>query len=111
MRSRALLSRAAESVFWACRYIERAENIARSIEVNWNLILDSPISAEEQWAPLYQVTGDAELFEKKYKEPTSRNVMRFLTFDRDYPNSIISCLSARQHTPALAKSNYHDGTL
>lgn len=94
MRRRALLSRAAEAVFWASRYVERAENIARSIEVNWNLILDSPIRDQEQWAPLYQVTNDSEAFEAKYKSATGKNVMRFLTFDTDYSNSILSCLYA-----------------
>lgn len=94
MRRKALLSRAADAVFWACRYVERAENIARSVEVNWNLILDSPTRDGEQWAPLYQVTGDEAKFAAKYSRATAKNVMRFLTFDNDHPNSILSCLGA-----------------
>ncbi len=41
---------------------------------------------------MVQVTGDHEEFERRYKEYNEENVIRFLAFDRDYPNSIISCL-------------------
>jgi uncharacterized alpha-E superfamily protein len=88
----ALLSRAAESVFWACRYVERAECTARIIDVNLNLLLDSPIRAKDQWSPLFQVTGDEEAFYKRFDRATQANVMRFLTFDPSYGNSIVSCL-------------------
>ncbi len=92
MRKGPLLSRVAESVYWASRYIERAENTARTIEVNLNLLLDLPGHDADQWAPLYQISGDEEAFKAKGEKPTAANVMKFLTFDEGYPNSIISCL-------------------
>ena len=88
-----MLSRAAESIYWMNRYVERAENVARFIGVNLTLMLDSS-SREQQWWPLVNTTGDHEDFEKRYKFATEENVLRFLTFDRDNPNSIISCLRA-----------------
>lgn len=94
MRQRALLSRAAESVFWANRYIERAENVARAIEVNLNLTLDMRQHGGDQWAPLYQIAGDDEAFQSRYDQPTAAHVMRWLTFDAENPNSILSCLAA-----------------
>jgi len=94
LRRRALLSRAAECLFWAFRYVERAENIARAIDVNLNLTLDQPGNTADQWAPLYQVTGEEIEFVKRYEKATPANVMRFLTFDSTYSNSILSCLLA-----------------
>lgn len=92
MRKGPLLSRVAESVYWASRYIERAENTARTIEVNLNLLLDLPGQQADQWAPLYQISGDEEAFKSRNEKPTAANVMKFLTFDESYPNSIVSCL-------------------
>jgi len=89
-----MLSRVANSVYWMCRYIERAENVARFISVNLNLLLDLPLEEGHQWQPLISITGDRELFEQNYDSCTQENVIKFLTFDRNYPNSIISCLQA-----------------
>lgn len=89
-----MLSRVADSIYWMSRYVERAENVARYIDVNLNLMLDSPGGADQQWQPLVNITGDHVDFAKRYNEATERNVIHFLTFDRDNPNSIISCLRA-----------------
>ena len=88
-----MLSRVAESLFWMSRYVERAENVARFVDVNLNLMLEVG-SAEQQWLPLVAITGDHETFEKKYGTPTQESVIQFLTFDEENPNSIISCLRA-----------------
>ncbi|MEM7625805.1 MAG: alpha-E domain-containing protein [Planctomycetota bacterium] len=88
-----LLSRVANSIYWMSRYIERAENIARFIDVNLQLSLDQFTSAGDPWAPLIEVTGDAEDFKSRYDRPTRANVMRFLTLDRAYPNSIANCIT------------------
>ena len=37
-----MLSRVAERIYWMARYLERAENTARIINVNSNLLLDLP---------------------------------------------------------------------
>lgn len=89
-----MLSRVADSLYWMSRYVERAENVARFIDVNLHLILDLPAGASEQWEPLVITTGDDELFAKRYGSPTREHVIQFLTFDRENPNSIIACLRA-----------------
>ena len=98
-----MLSRTADSIYWMCRYIERAENIARFINVNWGLMLDMPAAGQQpQWMPLIQASGDMDAFKEKYGEATKENVIRFLTFDRDYPNSILSCLhGARENARTI----------
>jgi uncharacterized alpha-E superfamily protein len=87
-----MLSRVADSIYWLNRYIERAENVARFVDVNLNLMLDVPASVLQQWEPLVLTTGDLEQFKERYGEATAENVIRFLTFDTEYDNSIISCL-------------------
>ncbi len=77
-------------------YLERTENVARFIDVNLSMLLD--LSWESQlgnpWQPLVNITGDDEFFREKYKEATAENVIQFHTFDLEYPNSILSCLTA-----------------
>jgi uncharacterized alpha-E superfamily protein len=97
-----MLSRVANSIYWMCRYIERAENVARFISVNLNLLLDMPSERGKHWEPLVMITGDQELFEEHYSDPTQEAVIHFLTFDRQYPNSILSCLaSARENARSI----------
>ena len=97
-----MLSRVANSIYWMCRYIERAENVARFISVNLNLQLDLPREKDKHWEPLVATTGDHELFGRNYNDYTEQEVIQFLTFDRDYPNSIISCLyGARENARSI----------
>jgi len=90
-----MLSRVADSIFWMSRYIERAENVARFIDVNLQLAMDvgvEGVRAVDQWAPLVVTTGDDELFRELYGEPDRQKAIEFLTFDQRNPNSILSCL-------------------
>lgn len=89
-----MLSRVADSVYWMSRYVERAENVARFVDVNLQLMLDAPGDHEQQWLPLVNTTGDHKNFAKRYQTATQENVLHFLTFDLDNPNSIIQCLRA-----------------
>ena len=76
------------------RYVERADNVARFIDVNLKLMLDQPEGYEQQWGPLVNTTGDQETFEKRFGKPDQQKVIWFLTFDPENPNSILSCLQA-----------------
>ena len=92
-----MLSRVADSLYWMSRYAERAENIARILDVNLQLMLDLPkLDPEEQkalWGPVLRSTGDHEDFYKHYKETTSENVIDFLTLHAKNSNSIINCIT------------------
>lgn len=93
-----MLSRVADSIYWMSRYIERAENIARFIDVNLNLAIDLGPEMERQWDPLIYTSGDHEAFRARYADTNQSNVLQFLTFDETNPNSILSCLqSAREN--------------
>ncbi|MDB2414874.1 alpha-E domain-containing protein [Rickettsiales bacterium] len=94
-----MLSRVASSIYWMSRYLERADNVARFIDVNARLILDMGWERETaQWDPLVKASGDEGDFNKRYMEYSEKNVVRFLTFDDKNPNSILSCVqNAREN--------------
>ena len=94
-----MLSRVADSLYWMSRYAERAENIARILDVNLQLMLDLPkLGQEEQkalWEPVLRSTGtgDHQEFFEHYKVTSSDNVIDFLTLNPKNPNSIINCVT------------------
>lgn len=89
-----MLSRVANSIYWMARYVERAENVARFIDVNLQLMAEIP-DEQKQWSPLIFASGDEEGYHKKHDEVYDQTrVINYLTFDRDNPNSIVNCLSA-----------------
>ncbi|HVE42668.1 MAG TPA: alpha-E domain-containing protein [Planctomycetota bacterium] len=89
-----MLSRAADSIYWIGRYLERAENVARFIDVNLHHMLDLPPGTPEQWKPLVAVTGDLYRFLERYETTTRETAIKFLTFDDGNPNSLLSSLRA-----------------
>jgi uncharacterized alpha-E superfamily protein len=88
-----MLSRVASSVYWIGRYMERAENTARIINVNTNLVLDTPKGMSPGWDPLVMITGGQELFARQYPEPNERNVIRFLLTDAGNGVSVLYALT------------------
>lgn len=100
-----MLSRVADSIFWMSRYLERAENVARFIDVNLNLTLDLGESIGEQWDPLVATTGDHAAFRERFGVATQENVLAFLTFDAKNPNSILSCLRSARDNARTVREN------
>jgi uncharacterized alpha-E superfamily protein len=102
-----MLSRAANSIYWMSRYLERADNVARFINVNLHLMLDLSVETASQWMPLVVTTGGEKLFKEQYGENagTQENVLQFLIFDQSNPNSIASCVrSARENARSVRQS-------
>lgn len=100
-----MLSRVANSLYWINRYMERAENYARFIDVNFNLILDLPPDVPEQWEPLVITMADDKLFRKYFDKPTRENVLFFMTFDTRNPNSILTSLfQARENARTIRET-------
>jgi len=101
-----VLARVVENVYWLTRYLERAENTARIIGVNTNLLLDLPGGIAPGWLPLVDISGNrAEfdaLFEGKATRGEERDVVNFLIADKKNPGSICSSLhSARDNARTL----------
>lgn len=98
-----MLSRVANCIYWLNRYIERAENYARFMDVNFNLSLEMPPHVSEQWLPLVMSSGDWELFKKHYDSPTKQNVIKFLGFDRFNPSSVYNCISYARENARIVR--------
>ncbi len=97
-----MLCRVADSLFWMSRYIERAENTVRLVDVTLQTLLESEHSSEDisyrHWSPILSSLGDQELFESHCSETSSLEVTHFLTFSRENPSSVFSCVaSAREN--------------
>ncbi|MEM1354304.1 MAG: alpha-E domain-containing protein [Planctomycetota bacterium] len=105
MSTSVMLARVANAVYWMSRYIERAENTARFVDVNLQLTLDRSGFATPQWMPLVSITGDEQAFAVGYGTPSRENVLAFLTLDPDYPNSIRSCVErARENARTVRET-------
>lgn len=93
-----MLSRVAESIYWVGRYAERAENTARLVNLNMNLMLDMPRRSRPSWDNMVKITGSRALYRKHYRNSDERTVVRFLLVDRRNPGSMLNSL-------ALAREN------
>lgn len=107
-----MLSRVAHTLYWMLRYIERADNLARLIDVNQQLLLDSErLDSErlrELWRPIILCTGDEEAFYAAHKEAGGREVVRFLTDDPANPNSILSCIALARENARTVRDQLSD---
>jgi uncharacterized alpha-E superfamily protein len=93
-----MLSRLAENLYWHGRYLERAEDLARLVNVNANLNLDLPKNIAPGWEPLVRITGAGALYAELHEDSDERTVSRFLLSEPDNPNSLRNCLeSAREN--------------
>jgi len=91
-----MLSRVADNLFWLGRYIERAENNSRILDVNFQVTLDNETSGEEAdriaWEPILATLEDLKLFKSLYAVTNADAVCEFVTFAKENPNSIRSCV-------------------
>jgi uncharacterized alpha-E superfamily protein len=100
-----MLSRTAENLFWIARYIERAETMARLLEVGYRMAMMPSIAQgyRSEWASILAAAGSADGFTQKYGEtPRQADVEAWLFFDRDNPASVVNCVEhARQNGRAV----------
>ena len=82
------------------RYVERAENLARILDVQETFSRDS--RGSNNWQPVLQLNADDERFSEAYGEPSPEKVIQFYVMDRENPSSILSCVSlARENARTL----------
>jgi uncharacterized alpha-E superfamily protein len=89
-----LLARVAESIYWMARYLERAEDTARLVSVNAELLLDLPRAQSPGWGPLISILGMDQDYYARFPGAAEERVIAFLTGDRENRSSILSCLHA-----------------
>ncbi|HRK18510.1 MAG TPA: alpha-E domain-containing protein [Hyphomicrobiaceae bacterium] len=99
-----MLSRMADSLYWLSRYTERAENLARILDVAQRLsqLPSAYAGASNEWESAIATASCKEVFDRSYPEATRENVIRFLVGTDGNPNSIIACIeTARTNARAV----------
>lgn len=92
-----MLSRVGETLYWMSRYIERAENVARLINVNNMLMMDLPKGVCTGWEPLIDIIGVRQAYEENHTDFTEQKALRYLLVGNDNSSSILnSIISARE---------------
>lgn len=95
-----LLARYADCIFWLARYIERAENLARILDVNETFSRDS--RGGQNWRSIVQLNSDEEPFFASHDTASAHNVVNFYVIDGDNPSSIVSAIRcARENARTL----------
>jgi uncharacterized alpha-E superfamily protein len=99
-----MLSSTADNLYWMARYTERAENLARILEVNYRMSLlpQAPQMVEQAWSATLTIIGLMDAFKQRHDAVTPANAIAFMAFDRENPLSIYSCLrAARENARAV----------
>jgi len=101
-----MLSRTADNLYWIARYAERAETMARLLEVGSRIALlpSSGTGYRSEWESLLQASGTAIGFARKYGDPVQRNIESYLFFDRDNPSSVASCLLRARENARIVRT-------
>ena len=94
-----MISRVAEHCFWMSRYLERAENTARTLEVNESLLLDFVVPLEQQWNPLLIISGIHDM----PGEPDGETVQNYLTWEMKNPSSVASSLAGARENARIIR--------
>lgn len=102
-----MLSRVANSLYWMSRYVGRAENTARLVDVNLQLLLDyrklDDKTLAGHWMPIVQSTGEEELFNRLYNRATGKNVTEFLVFQPENSNSILGSIAQARENARMIR--------
>ena len=114
-----MLCRTANELFWMARHIERAENMARMLDVTYRMsllpyeVVEPGLAWAEPWAVPLVTSGLATAYYERFTELSAENVLRFMILDAANPSSIYSCLraareSARSVRGAITSEMYED---
>ncbi len=117
-----MLSRTAENLFWSARYIERADSLARLLEVGYriSLIPNTESGYINEWESILETSGIKDLYLQKYNKISKDKIIFFLLFDSENPSSITNCIkNARENIRMVrtavtlevwnaVNSSYHD---
>ena len=99
-----MLSRTADHLFWMARYMERAENTARMLDVNYqtSLLPQSADTALQGWSGLLSISELTWAYQKQHPQIEARSVMDFMVRDEKNFSSIWNCLrAARENARAV----------
>ena len=97
-----MLSRTADHLYWMARYTERAENLARMLDVNYRMSLlgQDETTVKARWQDTLEIVGQLEAYRAAHESLSQNEAIRWISFERGNPGSIYQCLK-------LARENAH----
>lgn len=101
-----MLSRTAANLYWLARYVERAENIARLLDVTLRMASMPQVSniSANEWHSAIVSSGCEESFYAGQKKPAEQAVIYHLARDPENPSSIVSCLETARHNARMVRT-------
>lgn len=100
-----MLSRVANHTYWLGRYLERAEDMARTMSVHDHMLMDlSEFDRSSTWYQLIAVNSNEELFAEHFSTPSEQNIVQFLITNLDNPSSTVSALSGARYNLRACRS-------
>jgi len=99
-----MLSRTADHLFWLARYMERAENTARMLDVSYqtSLLAQTSSAVENGWRGILSISELTPDYQSRFGEIDARRVTEFIVSDERNPSSILNCLrAARENARAV----------
>ncbi|HEX4779603.1 MAG TPA: alpha-E domain-containing protein [Usitatibacter sp.] len=99
-----MLSRVASNLYWMSRYVERAENTARVLDVTWrmSLLAREQVLHDQEWSAPLHITGSLFPFSGRHNTVCAREVLHFMALDPENPSSIYACArQARENARAV----------
>jgi len=100
-----MLSRVANHTYWLGRYLERAEDMARTMTVHDHMLMDlSEFDRGSTWYQLIAVNSNEKLFAKQFDTASEQNIVQFLVTNPDNPSSTVSALQGARYNLRACRS-------
>ena len=100
-----MLSRVANHTYWLGRYLERAEDMARTMVVHDHMLMDlSEFDRASTWYQLIAINSNEKIFAEQFDSTTEQNVIPFLITSLDNPSSIVSALNGVRYNLRACRS-------
>lgn len=100
-----MLARTAESLFWLARYVERADYLARLLQVAAHMsAVRVDADRVSEWESAIVAAGCEEDFATKHKQADAQSVVAWLAFDRDNPSSIVNCIETARRNARTVRT-------
>ncbi len=90
-----MLSKTAENLFWSARYIERADSLARLLEVGYriSLIPNTEKGYNNEWESILETSGMKDEYLKRFQKISKEKIISFLLFDLENNSSVLNCIT------------------
>ena len=101
-----MLSRTAENLYWTARYIERADSIARLLEVAYriHLIPNTTEGYQNEWGSILAAAGIKQSYLNNYNEITKNKIEYFLLFDPNNSSSVKACIENARNNLKMVRT-------